>query len=1113
MDAELDKIADQQLAKVGPNGETPGSLAQRIVSQRQAYLWFVDRPTRFSVEIEITDADIAALSEARRRVGDLIDHLLAHLPAPADLPDAEIVGRWHLDLLAASEHRAAANSGPARSLQIKVNETDDALGLAKILDGLAVVQQGVTQAPWIVPLLLSAIRGEQNSWCDRLRERLDEAAEVTATQVELLRRSVELPPNLLDNHEARGAIMRAAAGQKLWPLIAFGKSEPKALVAAIRIDGAAVPEGDTISWVHVNAVLFNVLREREAKARWDAFAKEIGAPFGQSNRDYKATVEFCQALVTVCDNARDQSTLLSSIVANAFTTEQVFKNANLCNGLAQQIRAAVASLRLSAAEQDRHRVLGLFSGSDLTSVLVQRLFSEVLGKTSSAQKVATVWSQILKRLADLKARSRDFETITAITQIIEQAGAPLWAARLKTETSTNSDALLPATWREAWDHAASDAFLTRIDERERLAKLANERGEAERHCSRLFGELVRARTFYELNRRLLPSIKSALVEFVRALAKIGKGTGKTAWIHRRAAREAMGRCYAAVPCWIMPTWRVAEQLPAELGALDLVIIDEASQSDVTELPALLRGKKILVVGDDRQVSPTPQFVAHEKIEQLRHHYLGGLPFKGLLEPGESIYDLMRAVFPNDRLMLKEHFRCVEPIIRFSMQFYPEKILPLRTPMAHERLDPPLVDIYVPHGTRPKHRKINVAEADVIVDEIRQLTANPVMKDRTIGVISLVGAEQAELVRTRLSEAIGEELMQRHAILCGDSATFQGTERDIVFLSMVADPQNKKALTMLRYEQRFNVAASRARDRLVLVRSVTREDLNPNDLKAKLIAHFENPMPEQEQHDDTLAACESGFERDVMRKLLDCGYSVQAQVGSLGYRIDMVVEGENGARLAIECDGDRYHGPEQWRQDMRRQRTLERVGWRFWRCFASSFYRDPDAVIADLTGMLSRMGIQPMGKRHSQSMRRYTEHRIVAPAPSISVAPIVEISSGLSDAREELFTEPAGGIRVGDKIVIIYSDSARRISLRLTQDTNDPTKGFFSVASPLGQAVLGAEEGDEIEVQLDDGRHRKALIEAVEKGKVFTDSAKRGNGRKPQFSPQPVTSVASEAPVN
>src|SRR6478672_2984043 len=370
----------------------------------------------------------------------------------------------------------------------------------------------------------------------------------------------------------------------------------------------------------------------------------------------------------------------------------------------------------------------------------------------------------------------------------------------------------------------------------------------------------------------------------RASARIGRGTGKAAWMHRKTARDAMARCYGAVPCWIMPTWRVAEQLPADLGVLDLVIIDEASQSDITELPALLRGKKILVVGDDRQVSPTAPFGTQEKIGQLRHHYLGDMPFKSLLEPGESIYDLMRAVFPNERLMLKEHFRCVEPIVRFSMQFYPEKMIPLRVPEAHERLDPPLIDIYVPYGRRSR-KKVNEAEADVIVREIGALVASPEMRERSIGVISLVGAEQSEHIRGRLSETIGEELMQRHAILCGDSATFQGSERDIVYLSMVADPANKTALTMLRYEQRFNVAVSRARDRVVLVRSVKREDLNQNDLKARLIAHFENPMPEQEEMDDTLGACESNFERDLMQRLLDRGYNVRSQVGSLGYRID------------------------------------------------------------------------------------------------------------------------------------------------------------------------------------------------------------------------------------
>jgi hypothetical protein len=269
--------------------------------------------------------------------------------------------------------------------------------------------------------------------------------------------------------------------------------------------------------------------------------------------------------------------------------------------------------------------------------------------------------------------------------------------------------------------------------------MVREREDSDKRCRKLFADLVRERTFYELDRRLSPSIKSALVEFVRALAKIGKGTGSTAGQHRRAARDAMARCCDAVPCWIMPTWR---------------------------------GRKILVVGDDRQVSSTAPFVTQAKVAQLRHHYLRELPYNNLLEPGESIYDLMRAVFPNERLILKEHFRCVEPIIRFSMQFYPEKMLPLRIPTAQERLDPPLVDIYLPHGRRESHRKINRAEADVIVDEIQSLVAQPAMRNRSIGVILLIGAQQADHIRAKLSDTIGEELMQRHGILCGDSATFQ-----------------------------------------------------------------------------------------------------------------------------------------------------------------------------------------------------------------------------------------------------------------------------------------------------------------------------------------------------
>jgi hypothetical protein len=75
---------------------------------------------------------------------------------------------------------------------------------------------------------------------------------------------------------------------------------------------------------------------------------------------------------------------------------------------------------------------------------------------------------------------------------------------------------------------------------------------------------------------------------------------------------------------------------------------------------------------------------------------------------------------------------------------------------------------------------------------------------------------------------------------------------------------------------------------------------------------------------------------------------------------MVVEGERDARLAIECDGDEFHGPDRWAADMSRQRVLERAGWTFWRCFASTWSLRQDEVLKELLQRLDAMGIEPLG---------------------------------------------------------------------------------------------------------------------------------------------------------
>jgi hypothetical protein len=169
--------------------------------------------------------------------------------------------------------------------------------------------------------------------------------------------------------------------------------------------------------------------------------------------------------------------------------------------------------------------------------------------------------------------------------------------------------------------------------------------------------------------------------------------------------------------------------------------------------------------------------------------------------------------------------------------------------------------------------------------------------------------------------------------------------------------------------------------------------------------------------------------------------------------------------------------------MLRQRVLERVGWRFWRSFASSFYRDPDGVLNELVEMLTRMGIEPVGKSEtSRPERQFTEHRTINPfaaeQPLSAVVSGIDLDGLAAMAGEATLVATAIGL--GDKVVLLFSDDHRRISARLTEGANDLEKGRLSVSSPLGKSILGADEGDEVELPLENGRQRKVLIESVEK---------------------------------
>jgi very-short-patch-repair endonuclease len=261
-----------------------------------------------------------------------------------------------------------------------------------------------------------------------------------------------------------------------------------------------------------------------------------------------------------------------------------------------------------------------------------------------------------------------------------------------------------------------------------------------------------------------------------------------------------------------------------------------------------------------------------------------------------------------------------------------------------------------------NRAINRPEADVIVEQIFELCCDSRYDNKSMGVVVLQGEAQAALIENQLLEKVGAEEMEQRRLLCGNPYSFQGDERDIIFLSMVAAGNERIGpLTKAADERRFNVAASRARDVMILFHSVTCDDLSVSCLRRRLLDFFENTKPRQiagiERDELERRAAqnnrrvvspptpfESWFEVDVALELIRKDFTVLAQHEVAGKRIDLVVEG-GLARLAIECDGDIWHGADYHEADAQRQRQLERCGWEFFRVRESVFYANKVFALA------------------------------------------------------------------------------------------------------------------------------------------------------------------------
>ena len=461
------------------------------------------------------------------------------------------------------------------------------------------------------------------------------------------------------------------------------------------------------------------------------------------------------------------------------------------------------------------------------------------------------------------------------------------------------------------------------------------------------------------------AISQALKGWKQTVQKIGKGTGKNTNIHKKNAKEKMLLCQKVVPAWIMPLNKVFDTLNPVENKFDIVIIDEASQSDISSLILLYMAKKIIIVGDDKQVSPSDVGVNIDKINMFRRKYIKGkVANDDLYGIRASLYSIVSTTF--QPISLREHFRSVPEIIGYSNKTsYDNQILPLRDSNS-SILKPAIID-YKVNGRRDEKSKINRVEAETIVSLIEACLAMKEYKNSTFGVISLLGDEQAELIQDLIVKRIPATEIENHKILCGNSASFQGDERDIMFISLVDSSEENKSLRLVgegvegAIRKRYNVAISRAKDQLWIVHSIDKNSLKEGDLRKELFEYIDSLKENVFDKTAIENITASDFENEVARHLSEKNYTIKQKWRVGSYDIDMVAIYDD-KKIAIECDGKTLnHTEEEVIANLEEQEILERCGWKFIRVRASEYFRNPEKAIKDLIIQLDDKGVYPNHK--------------------------------------------------------------------------------------------------------------------------------------------------------
>lgn len=539
---------------------------------------------------------------------------------------------------------------------------------------------------------------------------------------------------------------------------------------------------------------------------------------------------------------------------------------------------------------------------------------------------------------------------------------------------------------------------------------------------------------------------------------------------------------ALKPCFLMSPISVAQYIAPRGLNFDLLIIDEASQMYFEEaLGAVLRCKQLVVVGDEKQLPPTPFFqksIAQE--DEFDEDDEGTL----------SILETCTTRGFSARELLW-HYRSKDAaLIAFSNKnFYNDKLKLFPSSLVSSDIQG-IQRVYV-NGIY--NNKQNEEEADAIIKAIKDFVRK--YPNKSLGIATM-NTTQKMLIEQKIDQlTTSDPCFERYledwdrkleSFFVKNLENVQGDERDFIFVSTVYGPETKGGKVLQRFgpingkfgHRRLNVLFTRAKYGLKLFTSMKSDDIVVAEHSSEGVKILKNYLLYAETRrldigETNNKGVDSYFEQMVKELLESKGYVVDTQVGVKGFFIDLAIKhpkNKSYYALGIECDGAPYHSSKSARdRDCIRQSVLESLGWKIHRIWSKDWFFNTEREIDKLLSLLKEISnISPEEEYVNDHILADTsEQYAYNPSPVKDLIDCI-VDKEIEEAQENLNISNADKntttiVEELDTIHYKRSDNNMEKTVQIVFEASDFENGLININTPLALALLGSEEGEEVEV--------------------------------------------------